>query len=94
VTSITETQPRERNGNGWKTTALGAVWGLLILVAGWIATDATTARTKMADDLASDRQRIAVLEERDRNVRESLVRIEHGVDDLREQLRQAQERRR
>jgi hypothetical protein len=92
VTSITEPNPRESNGSGWKTTAIGALWVVLLMVVGWIATDATTARTKMADQIAESQQRIAILEESQRNLRESLKRIEDGIDELRRT--QQQDRRR
>jgi hypothetical protein len=81
-----------RNGNGgWRAAALTAVGTVLFAIVGWIATDATNARTKMADDIAGQAQRIAVLEESNRNVRESQARIEKLLEDIR---REMQERRR
>lgn len=82
---------RNGNGNGWQKNALGALWVILLAVVGWIATDATTARAKMSDDLNAQRQRIAVLEESGRNTRESLARVESILEDIRRQL---QDRRR
>jgi hypothetical protein len=70
-------------GNGWKTAALGALGTCTFALVGWVATDAATARAKMADELNDTRQRVAVLEEQARTEREALKRIEDGVDELR-----------
>jgi hypothetical protein len=83
---------QSRNGNGgWRAAALTAAGTVLFGIVGWIATDATNARAKMADDIAGQAQRIAVLEESNRNVRESQARIEKLLEDIR---REIQERRR
>lgn len=71
------------NGNGWKTAALGALWAVLMAVVGWNATNAANANAQLSKMVADDQQRIAILEEAQRNMRESLKRIEDGVDELR-----------
>jgi peptidoglycan hydrolase CwlO-like protein len=71
------------NGNGWKTAALGALWAVLMAMFGWIATSATTANADLAKTISADQQRIAILEESQRNMRDSLKRIEDGVNELR-----------
>jgi sigma54-dependent transcription regulator len=84
----------ETNGNGnggWRSYLLGTSGALLFALVGWTATDAATARTEMSRELAASAQRIATLEEANRNMRESLARIEAGVDELR---RAMQDRRR
>lgn len=81
-----------RNGNGgWRTAALSASGAILFAIVGWIATDATDSRNKMSAEIAANAQRIAVLEESNRNVRESQARIEKLLEDIR---RDMQERRR
>lgn len=75
--------PARSNGNGWKTAALGALWAVLMAIFGWIATSATTANADLAKTLSTDQQRIAILEESERNTKESLKRIEDGVNELR-----------
>lgn len=78
-------------GNGWRATLLGALFVAFMAVVGWIATDLSTARNDMAKELSEHRQRIAILEEANRNSAASNERIERGVEDIRRQL---QERRR
>lgn len=84
-------QAPSTNGNGWKTTVMGALWGVLVLLVGWIATDASTSRAEMQKDIAASARQIAILEESNRNMRDTLSRIEDVVEDIR---RQMQERRR
>ena len=71
---------------------LTIVGGILFALVSWIATAETTARQKISDDLARSVQRIAVLEEAVKNVRESQQRIEGTLEEIRRQLQQ--ERRR
>ncbi len=73
-----------------KTAALTALWGLLLLFAGWGFVDSRDPRTEtrveipqLRSDVVDSRQRIAVLEEALKNQRETLVRIEDGVNELR-----------
>lgn len=84
-------EPARENGNGWRSTLLGALFVALMAVVGWIATDLQTSRGEMAKELSEHRQRIAILEEANRNSAASQDRIERGVEDIRRQL---QERRR
>lgn len=78
--------------NGWRPTVMQWLWAALLLLVGWMATEATTARAKMTDELASSVQRIAVLEESNRNIRESQSRIEAVLEDIRRQLQQDRRR--
>lgn len=73
-----------------KTAAITALWALLMLVAGWGFVDSRDARAETRVDIAQlrtdvtdSRQRIAVLEEAMKNQKEALVRIEDGVNELR-----------
>lgn len=77
-------------GNGWRSTLLGALWGVLLLIMGWVATDASTKQAEMSRDIAALSQRVAISEESNRNMRDSLARIEGVLEDIR---RQMQERR-
>jgi hypothetical protein len=83
-------EPSRDSGPSWRTTLMGALFTVLLLVAGWIATDAQTSRNEMAKELGEHRQRIAILEEANRHSAASQSRIERGVEDIRRQL---QERR-
>lgn len=73
-------------------TVLSVFGSILFAAVGWMATTEATARAKMADDIAEASRKIAVLEESNRNVRESQSRIEAVLEDIRRQLQQ--ERRR
>lgn len=79
------------NGS-WKTPALSAFGAVLLLLIGWIATAATTDRDRMSAEIATSIQRIAVLEESNRNIRESQARIENVLEDIRRQLQQERHR--
>lgn len=83
----------EPRHDGWPVKALSAALILAMSLAGWVWTANTTAIQETKDRQASaeqvihqNEQRIAVLEEAVRNQRESLQRIENGVDDLRRRL--------
>lgn len=80
-------------GNGWKTALIAGLWALLMAVVGWDVTAAQTAREKMSADIASSQQRIAVLEEANRNNQESLRRIERLLDDINAKLEAQRSRR-
>ena len=80
----------EHGGKGWHSVAMGGLWVLVLLFAGWVWAEAKDAREEMAQTIrvhaqqsAADRERIAILEESTRNMRESLQRIETGVNELR-----------
>jgi hypothetical protein len=76
------------NGNGsWQRTLLAISGAVLMLVAGWIATDLSTTKQELARDLAALTQRTATLEEANRNMRESLMRIESVLEDIRSDMR-------
>lgn len=85
--------PLEDEGPGWRPTLMQMLWAVLLLVVGWVATDATSARVKMADDIATAAQRIAILEESNRNMRDSLTRIESVLEDIRRDMRNTDRRR-
>lgn len=83
-------QDHESGGKNWQQIALGGLWVLVLLFAGWVWTEAKDAREDMAAAIrvhaqqsSADRERIAILEEAARNTRESLQRIEAGVNELR-----------
>jgi hypothetical protein len=75
------------NGNGWKTPAIGALWAILLLLAGWFVQDSAAFRSEITKQIGESTARIAVLEEANRNIRESLARIEAGVGELRQERR-------
>lgn len=76
----------DRRDEGWRPTVMQGLWVILIMIVGWIATDATAARAQMAKDVAVNSQRIAVVEEAQRNIRDSQQRIETTLDEIRRQL--------
>lgn len=70
-------------------TILSALWAVLLIISGWVYVDARESRQEMRADISgvqiqmSDtRSRVAVLEEALRNQKESLTRIEQGVNNL------------
>ena len=80
----------ERSPASWQKPALAALWAVLLMFAGWMWVTNQAAQTEMRSDIqairqdrATDLQRTAILEEAVRNQRESLQRIEAGVDELR-----------
>lgn len=75
------------NGNGWKSTLLSICGAVLMLIAGWIATDLSTTKAEMSRDLAAITQRTAILEESNRNLRDSLARIESVLEEIRRDMR-------
>lgn len=83
------------DGNGsWKNAALHVLWALIVAIMGWFLTESGTerehARTdnqRLQQERVVDNARISVLEEQFRNLRESLQRIETGVDELRKDRR-------
>lgn len=80
-------------GESWQRPLIGVLYGVLFAIVAWMANDAATARAEMTKQINDSVQRIAILEESNRNMRDSLLRIESGVDELR-RLQQQQERRR
>ena len=91
LTPDTDHLPHERAGDGWSAKIMHAMWAVIILILGYMLTSTDAARSKLIDQVNSDTQRIGVLEEQNRNTRESLQRIENGVYELRQR---EQERRR
>lgn len=82
--------PARENGNGWRSTLLGALFIAFMAVVGWVETAAQTARFEMAKKLdeqqqqiSEQQQRTAVLEEAMRGLMRSMDRIESGVNELR-----------
>jgi hypothetical protein len=73
---------------------IAALWVVVLLFAGWMWSDSRDQRKVMADELFKVRadqqsatERIAIQEESMRNVRESLKRIEDGVNALNRERR-------
>lgn len=79
-------EPVRENGNGWRSTLLGALFVAFMAVVGWVATDLATSRSEMAKELSEHRQRIAILEEANRNSAASQERIERGIENVQRQL--------
>lgn len=75
----------DQGRDAWRPTLMHGMWAVLILMVSWMATDAASARKEMSEQIASSVQRIATLEESNRNMRESLQRIESGINELRQQ---------
>lgn len=83
------------NGNGaWKTAAIGGLWGILLLIAGWALADSSSARKEFRDadvtlrqQMSDTQQRVAALEAALKYQSEALQRIEAGVDELRQEQR-------
>lgn len=86
----------EPRHDGWQVKALGAALLLAMSLAGWLWTANTTAiqdnkekQEVTARTLQRVAERIAVQEEAVRNQRETLQRIENGVDELRRRMERA-----
>jgi hypothetical protein len=86
----------QSNGNGtsWRTAAISGLGAVVLVLSGWAYSDARAAATQSAATIATladaqriDRERIAILEEANRNVRESLQRIESVVNEIRDRRR-------
>lgn len=71
------------NNNGWQKAAIVALWAVLLMLVGWIYSDAAQARAEQTKTIQALSERVATQEEATRNVRESLARIETGVNELR-----------
>ena len=74
----------------WKNALIGGLWAMLLLFAAWAYADSRSARAeaaatdlRLSQQVQEDRERIATLEEAMRGMRESLARIESGVNELR-----------
>lgn len=77
---IDNSRPRSES---WQKPAISALWAVLLALVGWIYVDAATARADQAKTIQALSERVATQEESTRNIRESLVRIELGVNELR-----------
>lgn len=77
------TEQRNGNGNGWQRPAIAGLWAILLILVGWIYSDAATARAEQGKAIQALSERVAIQEEATRNIRESLLRIETGVNELR-----------
>lgn len=82
-------EQRAENGS-WKNAALHVMWAFIVAVMGWFLTESSTDRDRVRVDTqrieqrqSIDNARISVLEEQFRNNRETLQRIESGVEELR-----------
>lgn len=84
--------PSDDGVGGWRNTILGWLWVVLMMVVGWIATDASTSRNKMTEQITQNSQHIAILEEANRNMRETLQRIEKLAEDIRAKQEDARRR--
>lgn len=92
--AVTDHVRSNGNGNAWQKPVIAALWAVLLIGAGWVYSDARdTRKTVQATVKALETtdqeslQRIAVLEENARNVREALKRIEEGINELRRERR-------
>jgi hypothetical protein len=90
---MTMSEPRH---DGWQVKGLSAALLLVMSLAGWVWTANTTAiqdnkekQEATARMLQRVAERIAVQEEAVRNQRETLQRIENGVDELRRRMERA-----
>lgn len=84
----------EDGSQGWKSAAIGALWAVLLLVVGWIATTATTKSAEAEKRLNAAEQRIAIVEESNKGMQRSLERIEAGIDEMRRELQRLRDERR
>lgn len=73
--------------NGWKSVIIAGLFTACMAVIGWMATDSQTARNRMTERIDDQAQRIAVLEEANRNTGAALRRIEEGVNEIRRDRR-------
>lgn len=73
----------ENGRNAWQKPVIAALWGLVLLFAGWSWSDAKDTRERLALQQQTSLERIATLEEAARNTRDALQRIEAGVNELR-----------
>lgn len=91
--------PRRRHDDdddrrdGWPKPLVGVLGIVLMAVFGFIATDYATTKSEMVKQINNNSQRLAVLEEANRNVRESLARIENGIEEIRRRDADDPERR-
>lgn len=69
--------------DGWQKLVISALGAIVLLVAGWVWADAQQAKTDTANTIRQFGERLATQEEATRGVRESLIRIENGVNELR-----------
>jgi hypothetical protein len=76
-------EPSASDDGGWQKTVIGALGAIVLLVAGWVWADAQQTRTDTAKTIQQFGERLATQEEATRGVRESLIRIENGINELR-----------
>jgi hypothetical protein len=74
-------------GNNWQKAALGALWGVLMLLGSVAMANAHATQIEQAKVIGAQAERIARLEASIEDTRESLHRIEDGVNELRRELR-------
>lgn len=84
----------ESNGNGWKTAAISALGGALLLLAGWTWSGANDTSRDIQQRIQAVQaetkalsERVATQEEATRNIREALQRIENGINEMRQDRR-------
>lgn len=74
----------DREGDsGWRQAVIAGLGALVLLIAGWVWQDAQQAKNDTATTIRQFGERLATQEEATRGVRESLIRIENGVNELR-----------
>lgn len=83
-----EAGARRDEGRDWQKTLLGIAGSVLAIVMVWMINEASSARTKMQEQIGAQAERIAVVEESNRNIIASQQRIEVTLDDIRRQLQQ------
>lgn len=74
---------REAGDGGWRGVLIAGLGAIVLLVAGWVWNDAQQAKNDTATTIRQFGERLATQEEATRGVRESLIRIENGVNELR-----------
>jgi hypothetical protein len=79
--------PTSASDDGWQKFVIAALGAIVLLVAGWVWTDAQDAKKDTANTIRQFGERLATQEEAMRGVRESLIRIEAGVNELRRDRR-------
>lgn len=69
--------------SGWQKPVIAGLWAIVLLFAGWVWADVQQTKTDTAKTIQQFGERLATQEEATRGVRESLFRIENGVNELR-----------
>ena len=82
-----EPDAQNSSDDGWQKFVIAALGAIVLLVAGWVWSDAQDVKKETATTIRQFGERLATQEEAMRGVRESLIRIEAGVNELRRERR-------